>query len=132
MAFKKQITARGASGSYFRLEKLRWDKATREASAIFSLYVDEAHAGAARARSAEAPAGTTAPLVEVAAKIRISGDEFDRFFGKASPTKGDLEAGFYRAAKEACAPRRAGRAPDPNLYLVSDYGATLFAEATDA
>lgn len=132
MAFKKPITARGTSGSYFRLEKLRWDKAAREASATFALYVDEAHAAAAKARDASQPRGAASPLVEVAAKIRIAGEDFDRFFARTSPAKGDIEAGFYRAAREACALVADGRSARAGLHLVSDYGSDLFVNAADA
>jgi len=129
MAFKKQITARGVAADYFRLVSFRWDERAREASALFSLYVDEAHAGASK-RSGVSPA-EAAPLVDVAAKIRLSGDEFDRYVGKKRPEGADIVAGFYRAAREACKQSKAEKKPGAALHLVSDYGEAVFDTAAD-
>jgi hypothetical protein len=56
MALQKSFTLpSGISGNYIRLVAHRWDRAARESSALFALYVDSAaaHSGKAPLRDAK-------------------------------------------------------------------------------
>jgi len=91
MALQKVINLPNAtSGSYIRLTGYRWERISREASAIFSLYSDATQAGAAPAQ----------PVCPVIAKLRIDGADFDVYLA-ASVLTGDVTAvgQLYRAAK---------------------------------
>jgi hypothetical protein len=134
MAFSKSITTRGTSGSYLRIVGLRWDPQAREASALFALYVNKAHSDASK------PTVPTAerqqPLVEIAAKLRLTGAAFDEYVGPDALASGashagtDLLAHLYTAAKEASKERARTGKLNPELQVISDYGADLFAAAT--
>ena len=91
MALQKTIALpSGVSGNYIRLSAYRWDRATREASAMFHLYKDAAQA-------ANAPAS---PLCLIA-KVRLFGAKFDEYLGNAVLGQpGVTVAGqLYEAAK---------------------------------
>jgi hypothetical protein len=102
MALKKSLTLRsGQTVEYFRVTSFRWDRGTREASAIFAAYKD-----------AEAAQGGADPTLGVIAKLRLTGAAFDQYL---SPSTTDPVAQIYTAAV-ACP-------------VVSDYGSDLFATA---
>ena len=106
MAFQKTFTLRsGAQGNYTRLITYRVDRMTREAVGLFSLFVDSAAAHSGKE-----------PLTPWIAKLRVTGDAFDRYFSSAAPDA-DTMANFYRAAKA-----------EP---MVSDFGGALFSDALD-
>jgi len=92
MALKKTHQARGHTGSYIRLRSLRWDADARSAGAIFGLYRDQEHSEACKI-------GTSSPMKEIFAKVRLEGDEFDAAFG-ASADGAQIVKKFYQAAKK--------------------------------
>lgn len=107
MAFQKQFTlASGVSGNYSRLITYRWDRATREAVALFALFVDAA--------AAQSGKQSLTPFI---AKLRLTGDKFDEYLGNAALADHDVIAQLYVAAKA-----------EP---VISDFGADAFADATD-
>jgi len=89
MALQKTIALpSGISGNYIRLTSYRWDRSTLEASAIFALYLDAAHA----------QAGADF-LVPVISKLRLSGATFTRYLGAAALADHQVAAQLYEAAK---------------------------------
>lgn len=89
MAFQKKLTlSSGVSGNYIRLTTYRWDRATREAVALFSLYLD----------SASAQAGKQ-PLTPFVAKLRLEGAKFDSYLGSAVLADHDAIERMYSAAR---------------------------------
>ena len=89
MALQKTIALpSGVSGNYIRLTSYRYDRSTLEASAIFALYLDAAHAqdGADY-------------LVPVIAKLRLSGAKFTEYLGAAALADHQVAAQLYVAAK---------------------------------
>ncbi|MBM3852015.1 MAG: hypothetical protein FJ399_02535 [Verrucomicrobia bacterium] len=122
MALKKNTSlASGVEGEYWRLVAFRWDRSAREASAHFALYKDEATAAGG------------APLVPLAAKVRLTGAAFDRFLGPAALRTGeDVVAQLYAAARSASRYRRAHGVNAAEHLLISDHGSDLFADASDA
>jgi hypothetical protein len=79
----------GVSGNYIRISAFRWDRTTREASAIFSLYKDQATAQAGGS-----------PLLPVLAKLRLGGAKFDTHLGNvALAGEADMLALIYAAAQ---------------------------------
>jgi hypothetical protein len=108
MAFQINISlASGVSGNYVRVSQFRWDRATKEASALFALYKDAANAA------------TGQPLVPIVAKLRLHGAKFDTYLSPAALAESDNDAvaQLYVAAKA-----------EP---VISDHGATIFADAID-
>lgn len=107
MALQKNITLpSGASGNYVRLTTYRWDRATREAVALFGLYVNAA--------AAQAGKETLSPFV---AKLRLTGAKFDAYLGGPEARAGNAVAQLYAAAKA-----------EP---VISDAGADVFSNAQD-
>ena len=89
MALQKTIALpSGVSGNYIRLTSYRWDRSTLEASAIFALYLDAAHAS-----------GGSEYLVPVIAKLRLSGAKFTEYLGSAALAENEIAAQLYAAAK---------------------------------
>jgi len=90
MALQKTIALpSGVSGNYIRLTSYRWDRSTLEASAIFALYLDAAHAQAGADY-----------LVPVIAKLRLSGDKFTQYLGSTALADHQVAAQLYEAAKD--------------------------------
>jgi len=107
MALQKTLTLpSGVSGNYSRLVTYRWDRATREAVALFALYLD-----------ASAAAAGKQPLTPWIAKLRLTGDKFDLYLSNAALEDHDVIAQLYTAAKA-----------EP---VVSDFGSDVFADAID-
>lgn len=97
MAFLKDLSLpSGFTASYIRLGRRAVDPDAREATAQFRIYKDAEAAARSAGRS---------PLEAVATdkviKLRLVGEDFDRFFakGRRNPAESD-EAIFYRAARE--------------------------------
>jgi hypothetical protein len=90
MAFQKSLThpATKASGEYVALVSYRWDRSTREASALFGLFKDAAHA-----------AELNASPCALVAKLRLQGESFDRYFGAGATDRERIAAQLYAAAK---------------------------------
>jgi hypothetical protein len=89
MALNKTISLpSGISGNYIRLTSYRWDRSTLEASAIFALYLDAAHAQAG-----------SDYLVPVIAKLRLSGEKFSEYLGAAALAEHEISSQLYSAAK---------------------------------
>jgi hypothetical protein len=90
MAFQKSLThpATKASGEYVALVSYRWDRSTREASALFGLFKDAAHA-----------AEPNAVPCAMVAKLRLDGDAFTRYFGAGVTDRERIASQLYAAAK---------------------------------
>lgn len=94
MALVKNLSRYGYSASYLALTRIdRFDRLTREAVFIFSLYKDKA---TARLPATDPQAE---PLVAQAAKLKLSGLAFDRYFAKGVPGRNNVEAQAYVAAR---------------------------------
>lgn len=107
MAFQKTLTLpSGVAGNYSRLTTYRWDRASREAVALFALYLDAAAASSGKQ-----------PLTPWIAKLRLTGDKFDQYLSNAELADHDVIAQLYAAAK--------------NEPVVCDFGADVFADALD-
>ena len=107
MALQKSFTLpSGVSGNYIRLVAHRWDRAARESSAFFALYVD-----AAAAQSGKAP------LTPWIAKLWLRGDKFDEYLSNAELSMPGILAQLYVAAKA-----------EP---ISCDFGGDAFADAVD-
>ena len=107
MALQKSFTLpSGISGNYIRLVAHRWDRAAKESSAFFALYVD-----AAAAQSGKAP------LTPWIAKLWLRGDKFDEYLSNAELTSPGILAQLYVAAKA-----------EP---ISCDFGSNAFADAVD-
>jgi len=107
MALQKTFTLpSGISGNYIRLVAHRWDRAAKESSALFALYVD-----AAAAQSGKAP------LTPWIAKLWLRGDKFDQYLSNAELSTPGILAQLYVAAKA-----------EP---LSCDFGSDAFADAVD-
>jgi hypothetical protein len=107
MALQKTFTLpSGVSGNYIRLVTHRWDRAARECSALFALYVDStaAHAG-------------MQPLTPWIAKLWLRGAKFDQYLSNAELSTPGILAQLYVAAKV-----------EP---LSCDFGSDAFADAQD-
>jgi len=133
MAYNKRVQTRGVEASYFRLIAFRWDAQTREASALFSLYVDKAHSD--RSKPSVPAAERDRPLIDIAAKLRVSGDAFDQYLSPEALQQGaanvgsDIVAHLYAAAKDASKLKVDESVTNPQLHIVSDFGHDLFATA---
>jgi len=89
MALQKTFTLpSGISGNYIRLVAHRWDRAARESSALFALYVD-----AAAAQSGKAP------LTPWIAKLWLRDAKFDQYLSNAELSTPGILAQLYVAAK---------------------------------
>jgi hypothetical protein len=107
MAFQKTFTLpSGVSGNYIRLVTHRWDRAARECSALFALYVD-----------ATAAQDGKQPLTPWIAKLWLRGDKFDEYLSNEELTTPGILAQLYVAAKA-----------EP---LACDFGSDAFADAVD-
>jgi hypothetical protein len=107
MALQKTFTLpSGVSGNYIRLVTHRWDRAARESSALFALYVD-----AAAAQSGKAP------LTPWIAKLWLRGDKFDQYLSNAELTSPGILAQLYVAVKA-----------EP---ISCDFGSDALADAVD-
>lgn len=108
MALQKTITLpNGVAGNYARITSFRWDRTSREASANIALFLDAETAVSGQA------------LRPTVAKLRLHGAKFDAYLSPAAlaASDNDVVAQLYVAAKA-----------EP---VVSDFGATIYAEATD-
>ncbi|MBI5689235.1 MAG: hypothetical protein HZC55_04000 [Verrucomicrobia bacterium] len=122
MAFQKNIALpTGVAGDYFRIAAFRWDRAAREASALFALYKDAATAAAGQ------------PLQPMAAKLRLTGAQFDTYLGPGAlaAAADDVLAQLYAAAREISEARHETGEPVAGAQIVSDHGSDLFWDATD-
>ena len=107
MALQKSFTLpSGISGNYIRLVAHRWDRAARESSALFALYVD-----AAAAQSDKAP------LTPWIAKLWLRGDKFDQYLSNPELTSPGILAQLYLAVKA-----------EP---ISCDFGSDALADAVD-
>jgi hypothetical protein len=107
MALQKTFTLpSGVSGNYIRLVAHRWDRAARESSALFALYVD-----AAAAQSGKAP------LTPWIAKLWLRDAKFDQYLSNAELSTPGILAQLYVAAKA-----------EP---LSCDFGSDALADAVD-
>ena len=107
MALQKTFTLpSGISGNYIRLVAHRWDRAARESSALFALYVD-----AAAAQSGKAP------MTPWIAKLWLRDAKFDQYLSNAELTSPGILAQLYVAAKA-----------EP---LSCDFGSDALADAVD-
>ena len=107
MALQKSFTLpSGISGNYIRLVAHRWDRAAKESSALFALYVDAAAALSGKA-----------PLTPWIAKLWLRGDKFDEYLSNAELTSPGILAQLYVAAKA-----------EP---ISCDFGSDAFADAVD-
>lgn len=107
MALQKSFTLpSGISGNYIRLVAHRWDRAARESSALFALYVD-----AAAAQSGKAP------LTPWIAKLWLRDAKFDQYLSNADLSTPGILAQLYVAAKA-----------EP---LSCDFGSDALADAVD-
>jgi hypothetical protein len=107
MALQKTFTLpSGISGNYIRLVAHRWDRAARESSAFFALYVD-----AAAAQSGKAP------LTPWIAKLWLRDAKFDQYLSNAELSTPGILAQLYVAAKA-----------EP---LSCDFGSDALADAVD-
>jgi hypothetical protein len=107
MALQKTFTLpSGISGNYIRLVAHRWDRAARESSALFALYVD-----AAAAQSGKAP------LTPWIAKLWLRDAKFDQYLSNAELSTPGILAQLYVAAKA-----------EP---LSCDFGSDALADAVD-
>lgn len=121
MAFQKTLALpTGVSGDYFRMTAFRWDRTTKEASAQFALFLNEATATAGGQ-----------PLVPVVAKLRLSGEGFDTYLGPdvLESSEGDVIAQLYTAAKASSDAYAAEPEVDARAQVICDYGAGVFADA---
>jgi hypothetical protein len=107
MAFQKTFTLpSGVSGNYVRLIAHRWDRAARECSALFALYVN--------ATAAQTGKDALTPWI---AKLWLRGAKFDQYVGNTALETSDVLAQLYVAAKA-----------EP---LSCDFGSDAFADAQD-
>jgi hypothetical protein len=107
MALQKSFTLpSGISGNYIRLVAHRWDRAARESSALFALYVD-----AAAAQSGKAP------LTPWIAKLWLRDAKFDQYLSNPELTDPGILAQLYVAAKA-----------EP---ISCDFGSNALADAVD-
>ena len=107
MALQKTLTLpSGVAGNYSRLISYRWDRAAKEAVALFALYLDAAAAASGKQ-----------PVTPWIAKLRLTGDKFDLYLGNAALEDHDVIAQLYMAAKA-----------EP---VASDFGQNVFADAID-
>lgn len=107
MAFIKTFTLNsGVSGNYTRMITYRWDRNTREATALFSLFVDSAAAHDGKQ-----------PLTPFIAKLRLEGAKFDEYLSNAVLESADVISQLYLAAK--------------NEPVISDFGSDCFADAQE-
>lgn len=105
MAFQKTVTLpSGVSGNYHRLITYRWDRSTRDAVALFAVYVDYNAAMAGKQ-----------PLTPFVAKLRLTGVKFDEYLANSVLENNDVIAQLYVAAEH-----------EP---VISDFGSDLYAEA---
>jgi hypothetical protein len=89
MALIKKLSRFGYTAEYLALRAIEsFCDPTREATFVFSLYKDKA---AAR--------DGTEPLVEKAARLRLTGEQFDRFFGAGVSGRDGIKAQAYAAAR---------------------------------
>jgi hypothetical protein len=107
MALQKTFTLpSGISGNYIRLVAHRWDRAARESSALFALYVD-----AAAAQSGKAP------MTPWIAKLWLRDAKFDQYLSNAELSTPGILAQLYVAAKA-----------EP---ISCDFGSDALADAVD-
>lgn len=89
MAFDQQITtASGYSASYWALTEWAVNKIRREATGVFRVFKDS-----------ETRLSGGVPATEQVAKIKLSGDDFDFYFGAGRVKGEDDQTVFYTAAK---------------------------------
>jgi hypothetical protein len=107
MALQKTFTLpSGVSGNYVRLIAHRWDRAARECSALFALYVD--------ATAAQDGKQALTPWI---AKLWLRDAKFDQYLSNAELSAPGILAQLYVAAKV-----------EP---LSCDFGSDAFADALD-
>lgn len=115
MALSKTLElTNGATGTYFKITLIHMRVSDREVSVHFSLY----------SSAAKRASNVGATLVPVVAKMRLAGDQYDRYLGPTALQDTNHIAQLYKAAKVE--------------EVISDYSKTveypnhLFADATDA
>ena len=94
MALIKKLTRFNVEAAYLALTRINhFDRLCREATFEFSLFKDKATARLPRTD----PQGE--PLVATAAKLRLTGEAFDRYFGKGVEGRDNIERQAYKAAR---------------------------------
>ena len=107
MAFQKSLTLpSGATGDYIRVITYRWDRAAREAVALFALYV-----------SAQVAQEGKQALTPYIAKLRLTGAKFDQYLGNSVLNDHHAISQLYSAARS-----------EP---VSCDFGSDVFADALD-
>jgi hypothetical protein len=132
MAFAQPINTRGVTGGYIRPVAWRMDDNARELSALFALYVDKAHSD--RCKPSVDPAHRERPLVEIVAKLRVSGERYEQAFGSearvaAAAAGVDIVAMLYDAAQAISREQRRTGREDPEAHVICDHGGDIFAGA---
>lgn len=104
MAFIKNLRRFGYDASYLRLTRIdTFDRLTRRAVFVFSLYRDKA--------TAELPPDDpqAGPMVPMAAELQLTGEAFDRYFGKDADGRLNIERQAFVAARKEPVESWAGR-----------------------
>ena len=124
MALQKTIALpSNVSGNYLRIVAFQWDRASRTASAHFYLYKDAATA---------ALVGSQPIWQPIAAKLRLSGDDFDAYLGPAALAGAeDVLGQLYTAAKAISLERHTTGETRIEAHIASDFGHDLFWDAED-
>lgn len=94
MALIKKLTRFNVEAEYLALTRIdHFDRLCREALFEFSLFKDKATARLPR-NDPQAE-----PLVPKAAKLRLRGEAFDRYFGKGVEGRENIERQAFKAAR---------------------------------
>lgn len=94
MALIKDLTRFNVTANYLKLTRIdQFDRLTRQAVFIFSLYKDKA--------TSRLPYGDPQgePIVAIAAKLKLQGDAFDLYFAKGVAAGNNIEKQAYVAAR---------------------------------
>ena len=96
MALQKEITTpAGYSANYIRFRRIdEWDRETKVACFRFDLWKDQTAAS-----TTPDPINPLRPAVEMAFRLRVTGDAFDTWFGNAALSEELIIAQAYEAAK---------------------------------
>lgn len=116
MAFQKNLTFRGLSGSYVNIFSHRVESGRKEAAACLALWVDLAHRNTAGAQ----------PIGDRCIKVLLTGADFETWLSaealqaafEEAPTFDPVKSQFYKAAKAG-------------VGVVSDWGHLVLADATE-
>ena len=100
-----------------------WERESRHASAHFALFKDAATATSLGSQ----------PLVPIAAKLRLSGEDFDEYLGPAAlaAAANDVIGQLYTAARAISLERHTSGETRVEAHIASDFGHDLFWDAVD-